>query len=142
MHSVRVISKFVQSGDSCHLAVGSCFSRHFTVALHLHLSFVLDSVTPFADKGQSMIYFYISPIMFSLHGTIQFRSSYFYTVCYNASENRTRRDSAFTGPCQVDFGLKNYVSGFGYLSEPDKCTDKQQLRDEANVMLKHFAKQS
>lgn len=31
--------------------------------------------------------------------------------------------------------LKNCVSGFGYLSEPDKCTDKQLLRDKANVMF-------
>lgn len=27
------------------------------------------------------------------------------------------------------------VSGFGYLSEPDKWNDKQPLRDKVNVML-------
>lgn len=52
-------------------------------------------------------------------------------------------ETVYTGP-SVSSGpqFKNCVSGFGYLSEPDKCTDKQLLRDKANVMLKHFPKQT
>lgn len=42
------------------------------------------------------------------------------------------------GPwCLVDTEVAAFerVSGFGYLSEPDKRNDKQPLRDKVNVML-------
>lgn len=42
------------------------------------------------------------------------------------------------GPwCLVDIEVAAFerVSGFGYLSEPDKRNDKQPLRDKVNVML-------
>lgn len=80
--------------------------------------------------------------MLSLHKTIQS-----YIVCtLSAMQVKIEPDETLCVRMALDvkwtqrLQLKNRVSGFGYLSELDKSTDKQLLRDKANVMLKHYPK--